>query len=267
MRRCSSRAAGYRCPWAARRASAARGITFLRPHNTSGGPSRAPGAAARVARYEKRVASGHGGPSGGGSQRRRQQAAPRPPLPSQRGPVAGEGAGGGAGGGLSLSPGAPRPLTSATLRARPSLVLALEKHTHAHTYSHPHTHTHTHRTAQPALGDGPPNAASAASGSGGAAPRGGGVGQHGGAQGWAGRPRLRASPLRLGSRRPRTRPTLAPRPRSARGRSVRAPARVRGRRRGSAARSARPGSRSFAARPPAGAALKPEPWNRRRSST
>lgn len=155
-------------------------------------------------------------------------------------------------------------------RARPSLALDAEKHTLTHTLTL--TLTHTRLRAARARGTArrqPPAAASAASGSGGAAPRGGGgAGQHGGAQGWAGRPRLSPAPLRLGSRRPRARPTLAPRPRSARGRSAGARRPGAGpapRQRGAARQARQPPLR----RPPAGrrAAPRPEPWNRRRSST
>lgn len=169
----------------------------------------------------------------------------------------GKGWAGGAGGGLSCSLCTPRPLTSDTLRARPSLAPDSEKHTHIH--------THTHLSEQPVPGHGRPSAACAASGSGGAAPRRGGAGQHGGAQGWAGRPRLSAPPPQLGSQRPRVHLTLARRPPSARGRSAGAlpgtgPA---PRQRGTALQAREP----QLLRTPAGTAPRPEPWNRRRSST
>lgn len=124
---------------------------------------------------------------------------------------------------------------------------------------------HTHRSAPPEPGDGGPSAAGAASGSGGAAPRRGGAGQHGGAQGWAGRPRLSAPPPQLGSRRPRAHLTLARRPRNARGGSAGAlPGTGPGpRQRGTARQAREPQLR----RTPAGATPRPEPWNRRRSST
>lgn len=128
-----------------------------------------------------------------------------------------------------------------------------------------HTRPHTHSSAPPEPGDGGPSAARAASGSGGAAPRRGGAGQHGGAQGWAGRPRLSAPPPQLGSLRPRAHLTLARRPRNARGGSSGAlPGTEPGpRQRGTARQAREPQLR----RTPAGATPRPEPWNRRRSST
>lgn len=128
-----------------------------------------------------------------------------------------------------------------------------------------HTHLHTHGSAQPEPGAGRPSAALAASGTGGAAPRRGGAGQHGGAQGWAGRLLLSAPPPQLGSQRPRAHLTLARRPRSAPGRSAGAlpgtgPA---PRQRGTARQAREP----QLCRTLASAASRPEPWNRRRSST
>lgn len=256
VRQCSSCGSGRPSLRAARRASAARGVTFLGPQDTSGESSRVPGTTSGVARDGTRVASSHQGRGGPGPQQRRQRAAPRQPLPSQREPVAREGVGG--------------------RRGRGTLVLAL--HAAASHLRHAprtplpgpglgetHTHTHTHLSEQPVPGHGRPSAACAASGSGGAAPRRGGAGQHGGAQGWAGRPRLSAPPPQLGSQRPRVHLTLARRPPSARGRSAGAlpgtgPA---PRQRGTALQAREPQLR----RTPAGTAPRPEPWNRRRSST
>lgn len=224
--------------------------------DTPGEPSRVPEETGRITCDGTGAASGHRGPGARGAPRRRQQTARRPPLPSQREPVAREGVGGRRGRRtlvLALRAAAPR------LRHAPRTLLL------GPGLGETHTRTHTHRSAQPGPGDGRPSAAGAASGSGGAAPRRGGAGQHGGAQGWAGRPRLSAPPPQLGSRRPRAHLTLARRPRSARGRSAGA---LPGtgpvpRQRGTARQAREPQLR----RTPAGAAPRPEPWNRRRSST